>query len=75
MSEQTPQDLLAKTSTAQSVPSSDLLALQIRNLIAAREANTAAANRELALGGWLSDHDQYDAELAGEIDALFEKAN
>jgi hypothetical protein len=56
--------------------STDLLALRIRNLIAAREANTAEANRELQSGdGWLWDHGQRDRELAAEIDALFEKAN
>lgn len=52
----------------------ELLLLKIRNLIAAREANTAAANRELALGGWLSDHDQYDSELEAEMDMLFAQA-
>ncbi|KAB2925877.1 MAG: hypothetical protein F9K25_16460 [Candidatus Contendobacter sp.] len=68
------EDLLTKANTAQSVPSSDLLALQIRNLIAAREANTAQANQELYRGGWLWDHAQHDRELAAQIDALFEKA-
>jgi len=52
------------------------LALRIRNLIAAREFNTAQANRELQCGdGWLCDHGQYDRELADEIDELFKKAN
>lgn len=55
--------------------STDLLALRIRNLIAAREANTAESNRELLGGGWLCDHSQIDRELAAEIDVLFEKAN
>ena len=56
--------------------STDLLALRIRNLIAAREFNTATANRELQCGdGWLCDHGQYDRELANEIDELFKKAN
>jgi hypothetical protein len=59
-----------------SIKSSALLALRIRNLIAAREANTAEANRELQSGdGWLWDHGQRDRELAAEIDALLEKAN
>ena len=58
------------------IDSSDLLALRIRNLIAAREFNTATANRELQCGdGWLCDHGQYDRELANEIDELFKKAN
>ena len=57
------------------IDSSDLLALRIRNLIAAREFNTAEANRELSLGGWLSDHRHEDNNLAAEIDALIEKAN
>jgi DTW domain-containing protein YfiP len=59
-----------------SVQSTYLLALQIRNLIAAREFNTAMANRELQSGDdWLFDHHSYDRELATEIDALFGKAN
>ena len=57
------------------IDSSDLLALRIRNLIAAREFNTAEANRELSLGGWLSDHRHEDNNLAAEIDSLIEKAN
>ena len=60
----------------QPVQSGDLLALRIRNLIAAREFNTAQANRELQCGdGWLCDHGQYDRELANEIDELFKRAN
>ena len=59
-----------------SYSSTDLLALQVRNLIAAREFNTALANRELQSGdGWLWDHAAYDRELATEIDALLGKAN
>ena len=59
-----------------SYSSTDLLALQIRNLIAAREFNTALANRELQSGdGWLWDHAAYDRELADEIEALLCKAN
>ena len=54
----------------------DLLDLRIRNLIAEREFNTAAANRELQCGdGWLCDHGQFDRELAAEIDNLFKQAN
>ena len=59
-----------------SYSSTDLLALQVRNLIAAREFNTALANRELQSGdGWLGDHAAYDRELADEIEALLGKAN
>ena len=62
--------------SGQAVQSDDLLALRIRNLIAAREFNTAQANRELQCGdGWLCDHGQYDRELANEIDELFKKAD
>ena len=61
--------------SGQAVQSGDLLALRIRNLIAAREFNTAQANHETARGGWLWDHAQYDRELAVQIDELFEKAN
>lgn len=60
----------------------ELMMLQLRNLIATREMNTATANRELSLGGWLCNRDEYYAELALEIDALskqleamFSKAN
>lgn len=59
----------------QAVQSGDWLALQIRNLIASREFNTAQANQELSRGGWLWDHAQYDQELAAQIESLFEKAN
>ena len=53
------------------VPSNPLLALRVRTLIAAREFNTAEANRELQCGdGWLCDHGQRDRELADEIDSL-----
>jgi hypothetical protein len=53
----------------------EMLTLRIRNLIAAREANTAQANQELQSGdGWLWDHGQRDRELAAEVDALFEQA-
>jgi hypothetical protein len=52
-----------------------LLLLMIRNLIAEREANTAAANRELQSGdGWLWDHAQRDRELATTIEAMIEQA-
>jgi len=58
------------------IDSGDLLALRIRNLIAAREFNTAAAQFESThLNGWQTDHGQYDRELANEIDELFKKAN
>ena len=49
----------------------DLLALRIRNLIAAREFNTAQANRELHSGdGWQWDHGERDKELAREIEDI-----
>lgn len=47
-----------------------LLELKIRNLIAAREFNTASANRELNNGGWLWDHGAYDKHISDEIDVL-----
>lgn len=52
-----------------------LLALRIRNLIAAREFNTAQANHELSRDGWLWDHAQMDKEIAEELDALIKEAN
>ena len=58
------------------VPSNPLLALQIRNLIAEREFNTALANRELQSGDdWHFDHAEYDRQLADKIAELFDKAN
>ena len=49
----------------------ELLALRIRNLIAAREFNTAVANHETAHGdGWLCDHATEDRRIANEIDDL-----
>lgn len=67
---------MSERSERMKVASDAFLALRIRNLIAAREFNTAAANRELQCGdGWLCDHGQYDRELANEIDELFKKAN
>ncbi len=53
---------------------SEYLLLKIRNLIAAREANTAEANAELDRGGWLSDHGRIDHEIAEEISLLFAQA-
>ncbi len=51
--------------------STEMTTLRIRNLIAAREANTSQANMELMTGGsWLCDHAQIDQEIAAEIDAL-----
>lgn len=48
-----------------------LLLLQLRNAIAAREFNTAAANREANCGdNWLSDHYTRDLELEAEINNL-----
>lgn len=50
-----------------------ILALEVANLIVAREFNTAEANRELALGGWSSDHSYADRMYNLEIVALIEK--
>jgi hypothetical protein len=48
-----------------------LLVLRVRNLIAAREFNTAAANREMqCYGEWRCDHERLDQEIAKEIDSL-----
>ena len=53
----------------------ELLTLQIRNLIAAREANTAAAKRELEEHGkWSCERDYIDSGIARKIYALFEQA-
>jgi hypothetical protein len=52
----------------------DYLLLKIRNLIAARESNTAEANAELDRGGWLRDHGRDDREIAEQIDLLFAQA-
>lgn len=64
-----------KSDSLESMPCNSLLALRIRNLIAAREFNTAAANREQAIGGWLSDHAQLDYIMAVEINSLLDKAS
>lgn len=50
-----------------------LLLLKLRNVIACREANTAEANRELQLGGWLFDHGQLDREYADEVAAIMKQ--
>ena len=52
----------------------ELLRLKLRNLIAAREFNTAAANQELSRGGWLWDHARMDSELAEQIEKWFAQA-
>ncbi len=51
----------------------ELKLLKIRNLIASREMNTAEANRELDLGGWLSDHSGWDKDLQMAIQKLFDE--
>ncbi len=52
----------------------ELLILKIRNLIAAREFNTAEANRELhCCNGWLIDHEKIDRDLAKDINELIKK--
>lgn len=60
---------------ANAAPDPALLALdrelRIRNLIAEREFNTAAANREIAqFGEWRWDHDAADKACAAAIAAL-----
>lgn len=45
--------------------------LRIRNLLASRAANTAAANREIAqFGEWRRDHDAFDLECADAVRSL-----
>lgn len=36
----------------------ELLLLELRNLIADKEFTIATANRELSLGGWVTDHSE-----------------
>jgi len=64
-----------QTASGAQVPCISLLALRIRNAIAAREFNAAQANQELSRDGWLWDHAARDREFAAEIDALFVEAN
>lgn len=51
----------------------ELILLKIRSLIEDKAMVTATANRELALGGWLSDHQKFLQEINMEIDQLFEQ--
>ena len=51
----------------------DLMFLESRNLIAARDAYTAQANRELSNRDWLSDHGHEDYELSLKISDLINK--
>jgi hypothetical protein len=53
----------------------ELALLKIRAALAAREINRAEADRELALGGWLTDHRAEDAVIAEELGRLFEQAD
>lgn len=50
----------------------ELTRLRIRSLIADKELNVAEANRELAIGGWLSDHYAHNTAINQEIDRLFQ---
>ena len=43
--------------------------LKIRSLIADKEMQVATANREMSLGGWLSDHNAAIAAIDLEIEA------
>lgn len=53
--------------------SAELQLLKIRNLIAARESNTAQANMETSRDGWLCDHAFIDGQLSVEVQSLVEE--
>ncbi len=58
------------------LPSRDLLALQIRKLIADKEFVTATANMDLARGGeWRCDYGSWHGAIDAEINDLFCQAN
>lgn len=46
----------------------ELKLLELRNLIAQREFNTAEANHQLSQGGWRSDFEIADAQFGAKID-------
>lgn len=48
----------------------EILLLRIRSLVADKEMEIATANRELALGGWLSDHQGSMLAMNVEIERL-----
>jgi len=52
---------------------SALRLLQIRSLIANKEMQVATANRELALGEWLQDHQLVINQLDAEIEHITEQ--
>ena len=55
--------------------STDLLALEIRKLIADKEFVTATANMDLARGGeWRCDYGSWHGAIDAEINALFDQA-
>lgn len=51
----------------------ELLLLKIRSLIEDKAMVTATANRELSLGGWLSDWQKCHAEIDGEIQKMIQE--
>jgi len=51
-------------------PDREGVILSIKSLIADKEFVTAVANRELSMGGWLSDHSGAISELNNEISNL-----
>ena len=56
--------------------STDLLALQIRSLIADKEMVTATANLDLARGGeWRCDYQAWHGQIDNEINALLSEVN
>ena len=52
---------------------SALRLLQIRSLVANKEMQVATANRELALGGWIQDHQLVINQLDAEIEHITEQ--
>ncbi len=55
-------------------PSQEML-LKIRSLIADKEFEIALANRELQLGGWITDHQHSINCIEFEIEKLFQILN
>ena len=51
----------------------ELRLLTIRNLIAAREFNTANANHDLSRDGWRWDYTQHDKEIGDQIENLLKQ--
>jgi hypothetical protein len=51
-------------------PTIEIWLLRIRSLVADKEMEVATANRELALGGWLSDHQGAIRAIDAEIEHI-----